>query len=292
MKVLCRVQGRDLTERDIEQVRALIADHPSLSRNRISIELARSWNWYTPAGQIKDMAARTLMLKLDQRGWIVLPPVRRKASRRLPIPLELTLPFEEGAGAPIEGALRELTPLSFAVVSANHPAFSQQLARHHYIGYRGPVGENLAYRITDRSGRDLACALFGAAAWKVKARDQWIGWSQEVRQRRLSWVANNSRFLILPWVRVPHLASHILAKLTRRLAADWQAKYGHPLWLAETFVDRSRFRGTSYKAANWICAGQTQGRSRQDRDRTLRVPVKDVYLYPLVRDARHRLCQG
>jgi len=290
MTSLYRVQGRDLTEQDIEQIRTLIASRPHFSRNQLSIELALAWHWHTPAGQLKDMATRSLMLKLEQRGWITLPPVRRKASRRLPIALEL--PFKESAISSIAGSLRELTPLSFEIVSANHPDFSRYLARHHYVGYRGPVGENLAYRITDRSGRDLACALFGAAAWKVKARDQWVGWNQNLRRQRLAWIANNSRFLILPWVRVPHLASHVLARLTRRLAADWQAKYAHPVWLAETFVDRSRFQGTSYKAANWVCVGQTQGRSRQDRDRTLRVPIKDVYLYPLIRDARQRLCQG
>jgi len=290
MVLLCRVQARDLTEQDLEQIRTLIDSRPHFSRNQLSIELARAWDWYTAAGQLKDMAARSLMLKLEQRGWITLPPVRRKASRRLPIALEL--PLEGGAGDFIAGSLREFTPLSFEIVSANHPDLSRTLARHHYIGYRGPVGENLAYRIRDWSGRDLACALFGAAAWKVKARDQWIGWSQTVRQRHLALIANNSRFLILPWVRVPHLASHILGCLTRRLAADWQAKYGHPVWLVETFVDCSRFQGTSYKAANWIYAGQTQGRSRQDRDRTLHVPIKDVYLYPLMRGARERLCQG
>jgi hypothetical protein len=148
----------------------------------------------------------------------------------------------------------------------------------------------MAYLVRDCHGRDLACVLFGAAAWKTRPRDAWIGWDDATRARRLLYVANNSRFLILPWVRVPHLASHVLACVLRRLSADWQAKYGHPIHLVETFVDRSRFKGTCYRAANWILAGQTQGRGRQDRDHVLRVPVKDVYLYPLTRDFRSRLC--
>jgi hypothetical protein len=166
------------------------------------------------------------------------------------------------------------------------------LARHHYLGFGGPVGENIAYQVTDRSGQDLACVLFGAAAWKVSARDSWIGWTPARRAQGLQQIANNTRFLILPWVRVPHLASHILGRISRRIVRDWQTKYGHPVDLLETFVDRTRFRGTCYRAANWIHVGSTQGRSRQDRTRSLRAPVKDIYAYPLRTDFRERLLHG
>lgn len=274
---------------DLTQIRNLLAAHPDWSRNRISIELATTWNWRAPSGQLKDMAARTLLLKLEQRGWITLPPRRRTASRRLPI--APALPLEDGSTTPISAKLSDLTPLTLQTVPASYPAFSRYLAHHHYLGYRGPVGENLAYLVQDQQGRDVACVLFGAPAWKVAARDRFIGWDHALRPRRLHLITNNTRFLILPWVRVPHLASHVLGRITRRLSADWQAKYGHPLHLIETFVDRERFRGTCYRAANWTCAGQTQGRSRQDRARTLHVPVKDVFVHPLTRRFREELCR-
>lgn len=140
----------------------------------------------------------------------------------------------------------------------------------------------MKYLVRDRHGRDLACVLFGSAAWKTKPRDEFIGWSRETRARNLLWITNNTRFLILPWVRVPHLASHVLGRISRRIRTDWRAKYGHPVYLLETFVEQGRFLGTCYKAANWIFVGSTTGRSRQDRYNTLAVPVKDIYLYPLI----------
>jgi hypothetical protein len=157
----------------------------------------------------------------------------------------------------------------------------QLLARYHYRGFNGAVGENVQYLARDNQGRELAVMIFGAAAWKVAARDQFIGWSVEQRQEHLSGVANQQRFLILPWVRVPHLASHLLALATRRLSADWQARYGHRVWLVETFVERDRFAGTAYKAAGWLELGATTGRTRQDRQRTLQTPCKSVWVRAL-----------
>ena len=287
------LQGRDLFEQDLVEIRNLIAAHPDWHRRRLSRELAETWNWRTGTGRPKDMAAYTLLLKLHRRGWITLPPPRRPPTRRRPLAPEL--PGIESLPAPITTSLQELSPISLEALHPRHPAcptFSRYLARYHYLGHRGPVGEHLTYLARDRHGRDLACLLFGAAAWKSAPRDQFIGWDQATRAKRLNWTTNNTRFLILPWVSVPHLASHILALTLRRLAADWQAKYGHPICLVETFVDRSRFKGTCYRAANWICVGQTQGRSRQDRDRTLQVPVKDVFLYPLRKDFRQVLADG
>lgn len=286
-----RIQGRTLTEQDLVHIRDLIATHPQWHRNRLSQELAQAWNWRTDTGRLKDMAARTLLLKLHQRGWITLPPRRREPVQRRPSPPEL--PGLDCLPAPVTASLRDLAPFALNPLHAKHPAyptFSRYLARHHYLGYRGPVGEHLAYLARDRHGHDVACLLFGAAAWKTAPRDQFIGWDHAARTRRLGLIAGNTRFLILPWVRVPHLASHLLALVLRRLSADWQAKYGHPIYLVETFVDRSRFKGTCYRAANWTLVGQTQGRSRQDRHYTLRVPVKDIYLYPLTPDFHEKLC--
>jgi len=284
-----RIQGRDLRESDIAAIRSLIANNPAWHRTRLSVELTRIWNWRSAAGQFQDMAARSLLLKLDRRGWVTLP-ARRGAHypRRASAP-QAMLPM----AAPISEPLAGLLPLRVEAVPPRHPdrmIFSSYLSQHHYLGYRGTVGESLAYLVRDCQGRDLACVLFGSAAWKTKPRDAWIGWDAATRARRLSFVTNNHRFLILPWVRVAHLASHILGRITRRLADDWQTKYGHPVYLLETFVERGRFKGTCYRAANWTCVGQTQGRSRQDRNNTLRVPIKDIYLYALTSSSRQRLC--
>lgn len=289
MEGVHRVQGRDLRESDIAVIRSLIASNPTWHRTRLSVELTRAWNWRSAAGRFQDMAARSLLLKLERRGSITLPSRRGAHHPRRASPPQAVLPM----AAPIAQPLAGLLPLRMETVRPGHPdsaIFSSYLSRHHYLGYRGPVGETLAYLVRDCQGRELACVLFGAAAWKTKPRDAWIGWDDDTRARRLSFVANNHRFLILPWVQVPHLASHILGRISRRLADDWQTKYGHPVYLLETFVERARFKGTCYRAANWTCVGQTQGRSRQDRERQLRVPIKDVYLYPLTPSSRERLC--
>jgi hypothetical protein len=285
------IQGRCVGEPELSNVRCLITNNPAWSRRRISVELAEAWNWRTGNGQLKDMAARSLLLKLEQRGLVALPPRRQKAARRSSA-ATVASDNELAAPAAIAEPLTDLQPLRLEAVttgSPDHAIFSRYLARYHYLGFRGPVGENVAYLARDRHGRDLACMLFGAAAWKTKPRDSWIGWDDATRARRLPLLANNSRFLILPWVRVPHLASHLLGRITRRLAADWQARYGHPVHLLETFVERQRFKGTCYRAANWTCVGQTQGRTRQDRARNISVPLKDIYLYALTPHFRKEL---
>jgi len=197
-----------------------------------------------------------------------------------------------GSG-PIIGPLSALQSLRLEPLGEGHPdlaLFRFLLHRYHYLGLRNSVGENLKYLARDRQGRPLACLLFGSAAWKARARDEWIGWDADRRQHRLARLTNNTRFLVLPWVRVPHLASHLLGQVARRLNGDWTAKYGHGIELMETFVDRERFRGTCYRAAGWVPVGATAGRSRNDRDQTLSVPVKDIYLRPLLPDFRRRLC--
>lgn len=236
------------------------------------------------------MACRTLLLKLERRGQIRLP-ARRGASpnaRRNRRPLEVACDR-----TPIDGALSDLLPLQIEALGEGHPdlpLFRFLLQAHHYLGLRNSVGENLKYLARDRHGRPLACLLFGAAAWKAKARDEWIGWTPELRERALPLLANNTRFLVLPWVRVPHLASHLLGRVARRLDADWRGKYGHGIELLETFVERERFLGTCYRAAGWLHVGATAGRGRNDREQTLSVPVKDIYLRPLHEDVRGRLC--
>jgi hypothetical protein len=236
------------------------------------------------------MAARTLLLKLAQRGWVTLPARRRPSPNRMRHKQIQKLAHPDD---PIQGALRELQPLQFLELSQAPevgPVFDSLLHQYHYLSYTSPVGQNVKYLVRDRQGRDLACLVFGAAAWKTQPRDAFIGWTAAQRQAQLPLVANNSRFLILPWVRVPHLASHILGRVARRIAADWQARYGQPVRLLETFVERERFRGSCYRAANWIWVGQTQGRTRQDRHSQIQAPVKDVWVYPLHARFRQALC--
>lgn len=283
------VQGRQLESTGIVRIRKLIADNPNWSRRRLSKALCDEWGWRNANGQPKDMAARTLLVKLHNRGLIELPPRRQTPSNRM---MCRSIPQQNWDTTPVCGTLKDLGPLKVEEISNNSAArirFAAALAEFHYLGCRGTVGENLQYAVTDDSGRLLACLLFGSPAWKCRARDEWIGWSSEQRQRHLHLVTDNTRFLILPFVKVPHLASWILGQVLRRLSDDWERKYGHGIVVVETFVERERFAGTSYKAANWIRLGATTGRSRQDRQHSLKVPVKDVYLFPLQRSCREEL---
>jgi hypothetical protein len=286
-----RVQGRPVTEPDLELLRQWLGQNPGWSRRRLSQELATHWGWRNGAGQLKDMAARTLLLKLHQRGFIALPPRRQVPTNRMRCPAEAPA-NREWDPRPIACGLAQLGALRLDEVSsqaAERAWVRAALSQFHYLGFGGTVGENLQYVVRDGQGRRLVWLVFGAAAWKCQDRDRFIGWSAEQRQRNLGRIANNTRFLILPWVRVPHLASWSLGQVSRRLAHDWQVKYGHPIVLLETFVERDRFAGTAYRAANWQRVGATTGRTRQDRHTCMQAPVKDIYLYPLRRDFRPAL---
>ena len=289
------LQGRKISHVEIAEIATLIETNPLWSRRRLSQVLAQRWQWYAASGQLKDMAARTLLLKLQDRGLIALPQRRRAPVVRGPrLSPEL---FDSVLAEPTVADLPSLRPLQIQVVGPKQPdyhLFQRYLAQHHYLSFGGPVGENLGYLIRSCAGVDLACLLFGAAAWQCAPRDRWIGWSAGQRAQGLPFIANNSRFLILPWVRVAHLATHILAQIARRIDGDWQSRYRHRIYLLETFVQQDRFRGTCYQAANWIHVGQTTGRTRQSRrhrDNQVHAPVKDVYLYPLSSDGHRLLCR-
>jgi hypothetical protein len=281
------VQGRTIGPGELDWIRELMCAHPQWGRYHLSIHLAQQWNWRNAVGQLKDMAARTLLLKLERRGLLTLPARQgpgtgnhkaRKVEANLEAELDLFCP------APISASLAELLPLRVLLVEGveQRRVMSRLLQQHHYLGYSRPVGENLPYLVESRCGQLLACAVFGAAAWKCAPRDQYIGWSAQARQEHLHLVANNMRLSIPPWVRVRHLASHCLGLLTRRVSDDWQRKYGHAIYLLETFVEQARFAGTVYRAANWIHVGQTQGRGRQGPSPHIRsASIKDVYLLPL-----------
>lgn len=287
MESTLTIQGRQVRAGDLAVIRELIASHPDWHRTRLSQELCRLWGWANEQGRLKDMAARALLRKLDSSGLIELPAPIRSANngyRNRGAVLD-RLDLE---AALIEGRLSGLQPLRIQCVESSEEArlFRGLLQRHHYLGYTGPVGENLQYLIYDCRGCLLGCMLYGAAAWRVADRDRFIGWDDAARRQGLSRIANNMRFLILPWVRVSHLASHMLAVIRRRLSTDWQEKYGHPILLLETFVEQRRFAGTCYQADNWIRVGQTTGRSRNHNRSDPRVPVKSVWLHPLHRGFR------
>jgi hypothetical protein len=280
------IQGKQITPEIIDWIKSLMSEHPEWHRSRLSLEICKHWDWTALNGRPKNMACRTMLLKLERLGYLKLPPSRKASGgnhykNKTPV---------DHLTDPISCSLQELTPLRIEIVSVkSNPLFKYLLDQYHYLGFTGTVGENMKYLVYDRHDRLLACSLFGAAAWKSASRDKFIGWTSDQRKEHLPFLAGNMRFLILPWVQVSHLASHILGRVVRRVSQDWILKYGHPLHLLETFVEQTRFRGTCYKAANWRYAGQTQGRSRNDRYHTYQVPVKDVYLYPLTKHFRKEL---
>ena len=283
------MQGRTLRPEDVALIRDWLQAHPDSNRSRLSRELCVAWNWRNGAGRLKDMAARSLLLQLEARGEIQLPPRRTASVNGLRNRHVCSIAHDQSA---IAGPLQSLQPVRVEPVtqsSSEARLFQFLLQRYHYLGHRNCVGENLKYLARDREGRPLACLLFGSAAWKAAARDQWLGWSAEQRRAHLSLVTNNARFLILPWVRVRHLASHLLGQATARLSADWQQKYGHPIYLVESFVEQPRFAGTCYRAAGWVAVGLTTGPTRNDDGLKPRTARKAIYLKVLRTDALRRL---
>ncbi len=286
--IMVTIQDRQF-HLDIGVIRKLLTENPGWGRTRLSVELCERWEWRNPNGQLRDMACRNLLLRLEKLGHIVLPPRQRKSTNHY---RNRSPQWVSHRNEPIADSLKTLLPLHVVCPrpgSRQDKLFRYLLSNHHYPGYRNTVGESMKYLVHSRDGRALACVLFGAAAWKSASRDAYIGWPAPVRERNLRQVTNNSRFLVLPWIKVPHLASHLLSRIARRISTDWMDKYGHPLYCLETFVDRSHYQGTCYRAANWRWVGQSTGRGRNDRHHRLQVPVKDIYLYPLVGDFQHRL---
>ncbi len=280
--------GRNLSFQDLELIKKLIKDNPCWGRTRLSKQLCILWDHRSANGSLKDMACRSLLLKLEKENLIKLPARKSgtnnaKRNSSIQSVLHSSLPISED--------LKDLLPLRIEPTEdkSELELFKCFLSAYHYLGFSGTVGENVKYMVYDRQARPLGCLLFGSSAWACSPRDDFIGWDREKREKNLSLTTNNTRFLILPWVSVKYLASHILSKVCRRIKDDWQLKYGHPVYLLETFVEKERFAGTSYKASNWICAGETKGRSRNDRSHNLEVPVKDIYLYPLVKRFKEAL---
>jgi len=288
METVLTHRGRQLTTGDIEFIRALIAAHPDKSRRALSVELCRAWNWVQPNGATRDMVCRSLMLELHRAGHIELPPVRQVppnplAKRRRPEPVEIE-------STPIRGTLEGLGPLTVRQVrrTQDEPTLNGLIEQHHYLGYTQPVGEQLKHMVF-AGDRPLACFTWSSAPRHLAPRDRFIGWTPAVRRAHIHLIAYNSRFLILPWVEVPHLASHLLGRLTRRLSSDWQELYEHPVHFVETFVHTERFKGTCYRAANWRMLGRTTGRGKDDQTGRPNRPIKDVLGLPLCKRFREKL---
>ncbi len=272
----------EITEEKIEFIRELIAENPDMGRTKISVALCEMWNWRGANGKVKDMACRDMLRALDKGGKIQLPPPQTRPRKTGVKPVIAHLVHED---TPVVGVSKDFQPLQVEIVSSTKDLkeFKSAIDQYHYLGFDRFIGERMAYKVCSRDGVALAFLLFGSAAWSCKDRDEHIGWNKEARSQKLNLLTNNTRFLILPWVRIPHLASHILSLVSRRIKKDWEEKYGHPVLLLETFVETERFKGTCYKAANWIQVGQTTGRGRDGGHHQAVLPVKDVYLYSLVK---------
>jgi hypothetical protein len=279
---------RVIRHEDLVFIRTLIAEHPNSSRRNLSERLCEAWNWVQANGALRSMVCRGLMLMLHRQGLIELPPVRRVI--RNPF-LERSAPVAVTVDeAPLATGLAELGALEVRQVrrTPDEAVFNALMQQHHYLGYTQPVGEQLKYMVY-AGGRPIACMAWSSAPRHLGSRDRFIGWTAPARLANIRLVAYNTRFLILPWVTVPHLASHLLGRVARRLSGDWQSVYGHPIYFLETFIDPQRFRGTCYLAANWTLMGVTTGRGKDAPTYEPNRSIKQVLGYPLVKDFRQRL---
>ena len=279
----------EITEERIEQIRSIITENAEWNRTKISKHICRLWGWQSPDGSLKDISCRDLLRKLDKEGKIKLPASQIPSGSR---GADRITHFEHDK-TPINTNLAQLRPLQVRIVNSGKELalFKSYIDQYHYLGYDRTIGENMKYIVYSRDGKPLSCLMFGSAAWACRERDQFIAWDKNQRKQGLSRMTNNQRFLIFEWVTVKHLASHILSLISHRISEDWQQKYGHPVFCLETFVEKSRFRGTCYRAANWICVGSTTGRGRDGGHHNAILPIKDIYLYPLDADYRSKLLE-
>jgi hypothetical protein len=283
-----RYSGRLFDAAAIERVRGILRKHAGASRQQLSYRVCETLDWRKPDGSLKDMSARVALLRMHREGLIELPAPRRRYE---PMRSFSRRTARGEPGALLEAPLITLGPVRLEPVERRDSGLWNELIdRYHYLGYKPLPGAQLRY-LAYAGEHPVAALGFGAAAWQTAPRDQWIGWSGEQRRRNLAAVVNNARFLILPWIRVPHLASKLLGLAARTLPGHWQARYGYRPVLLETFIEAERFSGTCYRAANWVCVGETLGRGKLGDHRLGQVPVKTVWLYALTAHWRARLCR-
>ena len=288
--VLLSYRGRQIREPDVVFLREFIAQHPGLSRNALSIQVCQAWNWVQPNGQLRDQVCRSLMLALHRAGHIQLPAPRIKAVNNAILHQRVSQ-LEFCDSSPIEGSLASLGPLEIRLVrrAEGENTFNYLLSQYHYLSFSRPVGEHLKYLIL-AGDRPVACMAWNSGPLRLTLRDEFVGAPRAAYAHNLHLIAYNSRYLIVPWVKVPHLASHILGRIARRLSADWQALYHHPIHLLESFVDIERFKGTCYRAANWTCLGRSEGRGPKSKAGA-QTSIKELWVYPLGKDFRQKLTQ-
>jgi len=277
-----------VTAAEIAYIRQLISENPAASRRSLSAKLCEAWQWKQANGALRDMVCRGMLLMLHRAGEIALPQVRFQppnpfTRRAMPPPMLIDT-------TPLGGPLSRIRPVELHQVrrTPDEPLFNSLMESHHYLGYEQPVGEHLKYLVWAQ-GRPIACLAWSSAPRHLGSRDRYIGWSAAARRANIGFVAYNTRFLILPWVTVPHMASHILSRMARRLSSDWERLYGHPLYFLETFVDPERFRGACYRAANWVLLGRTTGRGKDDQTGRPNRSIKVVLGYPLTPRFRQML---
>jgi len=270
-------------------IRKLVGEHPTASRRALSKKICEAWNWVQPNGTLRDMVCRGLMLHLHRQGLIELPPV--SYVRRNPLVERRRPALIQVDPTVLNTTLGEIRPLEFRQVrrTPEESLFNSLLDQNHYLNYTQPVGEHLKYLVYAR-GRPIACLAWSSSPRHLGSRDRFIGWSIKARHTNIRFLAYNSRFLILPWVQVDHLASHILSRIAKLISRDWERLYGHPIYFLETFVDPDRFRGTCYRAANWVALGLTTGRGKNDQTHRPNRSIKMVLGYPLTRRFRQLLC--
>jgi hypothetical protein len=287
-ETIFRYRGRVVTAADVEFIRDLIAKHPGVSRRGLSVKLCEALDWRQANGAFRDMVCRGLMLSLHRLGHIELPAVAKP--RANPFLRRASPALIEVDRSPIEGSLRELPPLTVRQVrrTAQERLFNSLMHQHHYLGYSQPVGEHLKFMVY-AGERPVALFAWSSAPRHLGPRDRYLGWSQDQRKQNIRYVVYNTRYLILPWVKVPHLASHLLSRMTRMLSQEWQKVYGHPVYFAETFVDRSLHKGTCYRAANWVMMGLTSGRGKADQTKRANRTLKEVLGLALTADFRQKL---
>jgi hypothetical protein len=286
-----RYRGQEIGSEQIAFLKEFIRAHPTSSRWKLSRQLCEALGWKQANGALRDVVCRGLLLMLERAGQIELPPVRRhiRGQRRTGRPRPEAVLIDT---TPLAMPLKELGPVEIQQVrrTADEPLFNSLMESHHYLGYEQPVGEHLKYLVRAQ-GRPVACLAWSSAPRHLGSRDRFIGWSGEARRRNIRFIAYNTRFLILPWVAVPYLASHILSRIARRLSPDWEHLYQHPIYFLETFVDPERFRGTCYRAANWVVLGRTTGRGKDDHTNRPNRSIKEVLAYPITPRFR-QLLQG
>jgi len=283
-----RFAGRCFSPEDVALMCQAARDYASLGITEIARTICEWLDWKRPNGRLKNHECRLLLERLRDQGILKLPalhPSGRRGARTV------TMTDQSDARPLIETTVADLHPLHVLLVeSADSALFRQFIQRYHYLGYRTPTGANLRYFVQSATSQLLACLQWSSPAWTMAARDQWIGWNAQQRAQNLQYIVNNSRFLILPWVRVRGLASSILARAANQIVQDWPQHYGYKPLLLETLVDGTRFRGTCYRAANWICVGETSGRGRMDRYHRTGIVKKTIFLFPLCRNFQHALC--